>query len=119
MTDIARLSQLAALLAARRDARLADLARAAAARDAVAAQLAALETFDAKALVDDPVAAARQALLFGQWTAAQKITLNRELAARTAVWLTAREAARIDAGRANAMDALLARHRSGRRDQES
>ena len=111
MTDRARLEELAQLLALRRDVRLATLARAAAARDAVAERLASLSQQAQAPGGDDPVAEARQALLYQRWTAAQTITLNRELAARTAAWLTARDAARRDVGRAHAMEALLRRHR--------
>lgn len=119
MTDRARLAALAALLALRRDVRLAALSRAAGARVAVTDRLAALDAEPAPAAPDDPLITAQQALRYRQWTAAQKIALNRELAARTAAWMTAREAARADFGRAAAMQALMKRLRPVARDQES
>jgi hypothetical protein len=119
MTDLHRLSALATLLAVRRDARLAALSRATAARSAVADRLAAIESGEAASTEAGSVAAAQQALRYRQWTAAQKITLNRELAARTAAWMTARDAAQAEVGRARAMELMLARVRRGSRDQES
>lgn len=117
MTDRARLVALAALLAARRDARLAALARAARARAAVVDRIATLDAPGPPHAAEDPVTAAQQGLRYMQWTAAQRMSLNRELATRTATWMTARDAARTDLGRAAAMEGLLERLR--RRDQES
>ena len=87
------------------DAALADLRRAADARDESLARLCDLATVPCP--TDLPLAAVAQAdLLYARWADARRAEINLTLARQTADWLGARDAARRAFGRADALRKL-------------
>lgn len=88
-----RLTQMSALLL---EARTAKLREAAAAREALRAQLQALD--QAAAPGDDP-AIQRAALLYEAWAATRRADINQALARRQADWLQELDSARRAFGR--------------------
>ncbi len=85
--------------------RLAELTRAAAAREESKARLAGLS--QPSAGTDLPLAVAAQAsLLYERWAEARRAEINLTLARQTAEWIEARDAARQAFGRADALRRL-------------
>lgn len=108
MTSAQRLAELHRLFGLMRDARLADLARARAAAEAVEAALRGLD--DLAAAHPDPpesMAEAEAAARFRGWADARKAGLNLTLARRRADLLAREDAARVAFGRAEALRKLL------------
>ncbi|MFD1913605.1 hypothetical protein [Halodurantibacterium flavum] len=108
MTEKARkLAALRSLTTAAREARLAELRRAAAARDATLAMLARI---DRRSMVDPGDIAAHCAqALYAQWQQNQRRHLNLRLARETAIWLAAKEEAARAFGRDEVLGKLIER----------
>lgn len=100
----ANLQRLQALAALVRDARLADLRRAASALARVEAQLSALEAGRAEGL--DPLAEAQVAARHAAWAGMRRAALAPVLAERQAARDAARDAAARALGRAQVLDRL-------------
>ncbi len=87
-----------------RDAALARVARATAARDASLARLAELDTPCPQG--DDAVTLAAATLRYEAWAAVRRTHINSDLARQTATLIRERDAARRAVGRAQVIDRL-------------
>ncbi|MCJ8140556.1 hypothetical protein [Falsirhodobacter halotolerans] len=104
MTQIARLQALSQMIL---DARIADVTRAARAREDSLAHLRALQV--APGPNDDPVLSAQVALRYQAWADGQRAAINATLAQQTADWLEAQDQARAAFGRAQVLGKLAGR----------
>lgn len=104
MTRLARLQALSQMVL---DARIADVTRAARARDDSRAHLRALQVPDVAG--DDPVLSAQVAVRYQLWADGQRATINATLASQTAEWLEAQDRARTAFGRAQVLRKLAER----------
>ena len=102
----ARLEEIGRLLL---DLRLAELRRAAIARQHCLDRLEALNLVPASDL--DPVTAARTELRYLQWAEVRRAEINPVLARRTVDWLTAQGAARDAFGKTEALRLMRERRR--------
>jgi hypothetical protein len=109
MADAKGLPNLASLAGLILDARLADLRKAAAAREASLAALAALARAPSAAADLSPLVLARAAVAYESWADARRAEINPRLARQTAAWLQAQAAARVAFGRAEALRVIAAR----------
>ena len=109
MSDRGRLDRLVQVSALKRDLALADLSKAALARDRSRAQLAALDResppTDLPALADQQVR-----LAYRHWADRRRAELNLILARQTVDWLARRDAAAQAFGRAEVLGKLALRH---------
>lgn len=101
--DLGRLAAMARMV---QDAGTARLRQAAEAREAVRAQIAALDATRPTCAPQD-TGEAKVAFAYEQWASRRRATLNIELAKREAVCLGLLEAARHDFGRARVIDRLI------------
>lgn len=112
---LARLSEMADMVL---QARSAELSRIAAAREALKAQLAALEApHPAEGL--SPSATALVSFDYETWASRRRADLNLQIAARQAEWLLHLDETRRAFGRAQVLQRLQAAERQKRRDQLS
>lgn len=104
-----RLAEMARLVL---EASSAEMRRAAAAREAVRAQIA---TLDAARPTEPPRDAAEAGVAFAYetWAGARKAVLNVELAQRQAEWLAQADRTRLALGRTRAIERLAGRPRGG------
>lgn len=101
MTRIARLQALSQMIL---DARIADVTKAARAREDSLAHLRALQVPAVQG--DDPVLSAQVALRYQTWADGQRAAINTTLAGQTADWLEAQDRARAAFGRAQVLRKL-------------
>jgi hypothetical protein len=108
MSDRDRMDRLREVSALKREMALADLTKAAHARERSRAQLAALDAespaTDLPALTDLQVR-----LAYSRWAEKRRADLNLTLARQTADWLMRRDAAALAFGRAEVLDELVRR----------
>lgn len=109
MSDRQTAARLAALADLVLQDRLAKLRRAATARTATQAQIAALAEAPAEGL--DPVAAARQSLQYQLWADARRQELNLVLARQTAQWMAEQMTATQAFGRAQVAAQIALSHK--------
>ena len=102
--DLAPLVRLSGMVL---DAELARVRRAAAARDASLAALAALALAPSRPDDDiSPIATAQAGLRYQRWADARRAEINIRLARQTAEWMTRRAEAATAFGRAEALRSL-------------
>ncbi|WP_395542539.1 hypothetical protein [Neotabrizicola sp. sgz301269] len=102
---LARLAQMAQMV---EEAGTANLRRAVAAREAVRAQIEALDASRARAAPRN-AAEARIAYAYEAWASRRRAALNLDLAKHEALCLSLLEEARVAFGRARVIDRLIAR----------
>jgi len=107
--DAERLARLAVLADLMREAALARLSHANAAREESLARLAALDAPVSQEGGIDPVAFAAAGVRYQAWATARRVKINGDLAMQTATVLREREAARGAIGRAQVLDKLRGR----------
>ena len=104
--ELRRLEQVAGLLF---DSRLADLKRAARARLETEARLAGLAIPDVPTEGLLEVSAELAALAYQRWADMRRAELNQTLARQTAIWSDARDAARLNFGKTQALAGIAAK----------